>query len=552
MGANKRMYLLARCSSIKHQISRLSSCVVQSTLSAGVYGIGVVSSSNTTVQDTAISDTNNALKVKSATNFTFSNNLVRSVPNGLFFNSGDGLKVDNNTIEGANGHGLTVESVNNVSINDNKLLNYSGESSQSIAPIEIIGSYDGEIRRNLIDASTKSGIVLSNTGRYIVDENNITDCAEYGIRLYGQALGGPHTISNNTVTSAQYGIWAEGANTSVENNVITDISWLGIHFSNSDDGRVVGNTVTSAWRGFEMNNCDRVTMTLNVISESAGLLGVVYGTVVDSRIWLNAFYDDGQSVVDYSNRTSWHFGGLGNYWSFVSGTDNDKNGRWDDPVSIPGKSSVDEFPLTSPIGPPSNMTLTAIYGGYGDYIVNVRYDMPQWLIGGPIDGFYCERSSSQGIRGEMRDPIPMNLNDPVQPGIGYTYEVYATRDSERGVAWSMNITLIDSTPPTVDVDDLEDGQWFTGLPIQINWTGSDDSLGIHHYSGRPLPGPVHLCRRGHDQLHHHLHSGWSANFRGRSIRLQWQHGERHGAHNRRCGGAGADNILAGGCRRHHR
>ena len=473
----------------------LHSCVVQSSLKTSIYGISVASSSNLTIQGTIISDTTYALRAKSVSNFTFSNNLVCPVSNGLFFNGGDGLKVDNNTIEGAKEHGATVESVNNVSINDNKLLNYSGGyNSHILAPIEISGSSDGEIRRNLIDGSANSGIVLSNTVRYIVDGNTITNSGNYGINLYGPALGGPHTISNNTVTSADYGIWAEGDDTSVENNVIADIAQTGIYLKQSDDGRVVGNTVTNAKSGFELNDCDRVTMTLNVISEPTERLGAIYDKAVNSRIWLNAFYDDRQTVGDYSSGTSWHFDGMGNYWSFVSGTDNNQDGIWDDPVNIIGTSSVDEFPLASPIGPPSNMTLTAIYDLPYDtyeYVARFMFQEPQWLIGGPIDGFRYFRYSSQPTIGGDAGPSGLNLTDAtVIPGINYTYQAWGFRGSEQGVIGSLYITLIDSTLPTVNVISPWDDQLFTGLPIQINWTGSDDfRLGVHHYMVGLSPGP---------------------------------------------------------------
>ena len=460
----------------------LSSCVVQSTLSAGVGGIGVVSSSNMTVHDTVISDTNSALKVKSVTNFTFSNNLVRSGLDGLYFEGGNGLRVDNNTVNGALGYAVSVESVNNVSICDNTLLDYSGGNSLIFAPIEISRSSDGEIRRNLIDSSAHSGIVLFDTEGYIVDGNTITNSGNYGIYLDEPALGGPHVISNNTVTSAEYGIWAEGDNTSVENNVITDISWLGIYLSNSDDGRVVGNTITNATRGFGLTDCYRANMTMNVISEPAVLLGVIQGNAEGSRIWLNAFYHNSQSVIDSSGEISWHFGGLGNYWSFVNGlnnADNDRNGIWDNPVSILSTSSADEFPLTSPIGPPSNMTAI----DDGNYGVLFHFERPQWLIGEPITDMYFYRYDGYGVMGWPIGPAGLTLRDQsVTPGINYTYGAYATRGSELGVVRSLNITLIDSTLPTVNVSSPRDGQSFTGLPIQINWNGSDDfKLGVHHY-----------------------------------------------------------------------
>ena len=245
---------------------------------------------------------------------------------------------------------------------------------------------------------------------------------------------------------------------------------------------MVGNTITNATRGFGLTDCYRANMTMNVISEPAVLLGVIQGNAEGSRIWLNAFYHNSQSVIDSSGEISWHFGGLGNYWSFVNGlnnADNDRNGIWDNPVSILSTSSADEFPLTSPIGPPSNMTAI----DDGNYGVLFHFERPQWLIGEPITDMYFYRYDGYGVMGWPIGPAGLTLRDQsVTPGINYTYGAYATRGSELGVVRSLNITLIDSTLPTVNVSSPRDGQSFTGLPIQINWNGSDDfKLGVHHY-----------------------------------------------------------------------
>ena len=164
---------------------------------------------------------------------------------GIIFNGNGYTLYGNNTPYGAAAvSGFFISGVNNVTIMNTRIINYS------------------------------YGVLLQNT-MYDNITNNYFDYNSYAVRLYGNADF--NTIANNTMTRGLYGI---GADYSFNNNItviynnITDLgSGVGIILLNSAGNIIKGNTMDHNNKGVNLYNCTNSVVSGNIMTymDQAGI-----------------------------------------------------------------------------------------------------------------------------------------------------------------------------------------------------------------------------------------------------------------------------------------
>jgi parallel beta-helix repeat protein len=211
------------------------------------------------------------------------------------------------------------------------------------------------------------GIEVDGSGCRIIG-NNLFDNAYEGIGVRGSN----NTISgNNVVGNPGHGIYVESSNTIISNNNVANNS-DGIIIDSCDNVNITQNTIMNnsygglslRWYGnfyvYNNNitdnaafgiqlatNCSKSMIYNNDISRNQigiNLAGVFNQTWVGvgNSIFYNNIVDNNQSVsVDgnFTDKTSWDNGAVGNYWS-------DYNGKGDYKIN---QNNIDHYPLAEQV-----------------------------------------------------------------------------------------------------------------------------------------------------------------------------------------------------------
>lgn len=142
----------------------------------------------------------------------------------------------------------------------------------------------------------------------------------------------------------------DSRNVSFTNNTIHGISTLSVLFSNSEDIRVVNNTITEVTIGINLYQCKNAKITYNILKDNrlpAIMLEETNDTVIHHNDFVNCNYDQfelngltitSQAYDNAGNNNTWYDvkDQLGNFWS-------DWNGKG--PYKISGSTgAVDLYP----------------------------------------------------------------------------------------------------------------------------------------------------------------------------------------------------------------
>jgi nitrous oxidase accessory protein NosD len=205
------------------------------------------------------------------------------------------------------------------------------------------------IRNNYINGKS-TGIYLDGD-QHTISNNVITGGG--GIALGARGV----IIENNTISTSGTGIAV-----TKENNVIirNTISSGGYAIELAGNGNMILNNTLTGSRGVNVKTGYGNTIAFNLIYET-GTVGVYFSKYTgDNLVYGNTFwYCYNYEAADESGKNQWYLENethkLGNYWSYNKAPDNNGDGITDEPYHIgttTGLEIIDKYPLAQPLVSP--------------------------------------------------------------------------------------------------------------------------------------------------------------------------------------------------------
>jgi len=254
--------------------------------------------------------------------------------------------------------GIRVIASNNILLDGN---NCFGNTADGISFLEVDPS---AITGNTVTGNGGMGVSVTSSQDITVDGNDILTNGDDGIGFFETD---PSFISNNNIGSnGGDGVSvASSVDITVQGNDIHTNSGDGIGFLETDPSFVLDNMVSgNLGDGVDLVNSVEITVRGNTIQGNA--FGLRYHLLSQSQTFFNNIIGNGVSLVLTSSPgNAWDngcdpvTGGLGNFWSDYTGTDDGTtSGRCGDKKiagdfvgdSSTGHNGVDSYPLLQPNG----------------------------------------------------------------------------------------------------------------------------------------------------------------------------------------------------------
>jgi parallel beta-helix repeat protein len=278
--------------------------------------------------------------------------------------------------------GITVDATSGVSISQITIVDpeSTGNGIAVLSSLDV--SITGVVVSSTLSGTGSFGIWLSNSNNVVLSHDTIGGNL-YGVAVQGgfsnsiraDNLTGNHAadiflnattgnqVKNNILTRSQIGIDVlqdSNGNVVTNNTVVDRNSLAGIFISGSSNNQFTANDIdfnnqTSSTTGVHLENSSGNSFYYNNIRNNSIQVFTVFSTDLTANKW-----DDGAVNP------------RGNYWSDYTGIDNDTDGVGDTkvpwpcpnggrPCSTAGPAGVDNYPLISPVTPPS-ISVTASAG----------------------------------------------------------------------------------------------------------------------------------------------------------------------------------------------
>ncbi|RZN14182.1 MAG: hypothetical protein EF812_06030, partial [Methanosarcinales archaeon] len=200
------------------------------------------------------------------------------------------------------------------------------------------------------NVTIKGSGTLKNNGFLILRTDNSTftninsSNSYYGISMWSSSN---NTLTNNTANlNSYYGIsmWSSSNNT-LTNNTANLNSYYGISMWSSSNNTLTNNAANlnsyGIWLASSSNN--------NTFTENAANLnsyGIWLASSSNNLLYHNNLINNTNNNAYDTSTNQWNTSTVGNYYSDYTGSDSD--GIGDTSYQIPGRSSIDYFPLVHP------------------------------------------------------------------------------------------------------------------------------------------------------------------------------------------------------------
>lgn len=201
------------------------------------------------------------------------------------------------------------------------------------------------------------GVALHEAKRNGVEDNIISLCF-HGLLFYSDSDNN-RVVGNSITTNNDAGIWCEGTTptsdyNSIIGNNITENGRYGVLLRSAYNSTVVGNNISQHEWGIYLSGDASRDCLIAENNIAYNEYGLGFFSQYKSKVYHNNFLNnthqiDGISVERASEGLIWDDGypSGGNYWSNYRGTDADGDGIYDS-IYIIDKNNRDNYPLVAP------------------------------------------------------------------------------------------------------------------------------------------------------------------------------------------------------------
>lgn len=304
--------------------------LIRANIDYGIY----VASENNTIRKNAITNNKFGLQIVSNGNLLRNNNMTSNDCNfgiSKFVNN----DIDTSTVDGkpicvwVNKH-LSQVPLNAgyvAVVNSTNILVEGNEISKNDYGVQFINVSDSTIFNVTVHDNLNDGIRLLNTTNVRIENVNAS--------------------LNNPASGGSCGICVKRSpDFMLIENIASYNGFAGVSVESSDDGQIIGNVMSSNFGGLNLYDSNN-----NMIVENAMQNNTCFG-IWDVSCAGNTFCHNNikgstnQAYVEGSSE-NWHNGAEGNYWSYYTGVDLNKDGIGDTP-HILDDPVVDRYPLMKP------------------------------------------------------------------------------------------------------------------------------------------------------------------------------------------------------------
>ena len=295
-------------------------------------GILLNNTSHCTIANNSVTENRVGIYLFYATNTTVSGNAIYS-------NDEDGLWLyysGNNTI--------TQNDISDNHFNFGVFGSYTSDFHNTVDQTNTVNrrsiQYMINAEDRIIDSHTDAGTV------YLINCLNITlkdlNLANNGCGVFCYNTTGS-TIENVTTSENNYGIYIqESTRNTVANSLCSD-NWVNICLEGASENRVKNNTAINGEKGISLYEANNNTLEGNTIQNT--LYGIRLFSSNFNRIYHNNLIKNTeQADLIHSFENSWDNGFEGNYWNDYNGTDSDRDGIGDSPLTF-DSANTDHYPL---------------------------------------------------------------------------------------------------------------------------------------------------------------------------------------------------------------
>jgi parallel beta-helix repeat protein len=220
-------------------------------------------------------------------------------------------------------------------------------------------SNNNTISNNNCSSNSYDGINLQlSCNNNILSNNTCSSNSDLGIDLYSSCNN--NTINNNNCSNNDDGIYLkESSNNTLSNNNCSSNKWAGIELYSWCNNSVFSNNNCSSndWYGIDFFRSSNNVLFCNTFWNNVRHGIRLYSPSSNNKIWNNSFSgNNGGGVQAYDTGTNnrWNTSGTphgyGNYWSTLTGPDNNFDGIVDWSYNLTG-GVKDYYPLTTPTWP---------------------------------------------------------------------------------------------------------------------------------------------------------------------------------------------------------
>ncbi|MFW9906764.1 MAG: NosD domain-containing protein, partial [Candidatus Thorarchaeota archaeon] len=359
-------------------------------------GIEVQKSSELMITDNIIHTDEYCINVLNQTdgNLTVSSNTLSSEGANCILiegsNDGTGLvipTISENTIEGADGHGIYVSNLPTVEVSRNTIsktennaiyvyhsknaqIHHNTISEASDFGIRLYMSPDSILNSNIISEAGEDAIYSSYSDNSIIEKNIVERCNDDGIAfgffennitvvsntvtdIHDWALftysGLDCHVEGNVLRQAQYGVYisSTASDLTFTNNLIESMSLYGFYtvLTVNTGFSIFQNTFLKNNIGLYIQGDDNSIFNNSFIENDLAIQFTADSG--DSVIYFNDFVDNLIQVVDAGTNNQWYYEitgkDFGNYWSDYTGMDANNDGIGDTPYNITNDGSIQDI-----------------------------------------------------------------------------------------------------------------------------------------------------------------------------------------------------------------